>query len=162
MWANVLDKLLSFSMIQNRNTKTRQRGNEKWLLNHLRWGGFGTVAGILGSILISLDAGYLISYMLTLSPFRYSFMSLYAWFARDFDFFQVFILAVVMGALSLIEVRVLMPKIPKEIVEESGTAPETKRLLKIRNSLAGYIFAMSAVCITLFAILNLLGQYGLR
>ena len=136
--------------------------SQRSLLNQLRWGGFGSIAGLLGSVLLSLDVIYAITYALSFSPGTRFVLPIYDWLAANhINFSQFILLSAIMMVISMLEPWVLMRRISSRIMEEDNRGRQIKRMLRIRNVLVIYILSASTLCLILSAVLNSLGEKGL-
>src|SRR5271154_962522 len=104
---------------------------QRWLFRNMRWGGFGVVAGFLGSILVSLDTLYAIAFFLN-APSASSLTWFRVWFPTNLDFGQTLITSWSLFALSIFGPKLVMKRISITIAKEEDPKNVSVKFFRVR------------------------------
>jgi hypothetical protein len=133
--------------------------SQRWILNELRWGAFGAVAGLLGSISISLEFVYEVTFALSLLPGARFVLPLYTWLSANGIRFLPFLgISVASLAISLLEPRVLISKLRPTLWSNVKRDKPIILMLRVRNVFAIYIGCIASFCVVMFAVLSIFIQ----
>ena len=129
--------------------------SQRWIFRYLRWAGFGLVAGMLGSVLITFDLVRILFFSLAfvmpgLTPI---FEELAIWFSQNINFVQVVVVSVGCGVLAILQPRILLNQIGKQVAREEDRGDYSKRLPRLARSFALYTFGASTLSIVSYLIL---------
>lgn len=114
-------------------SESLDKQSQRWWLNELRWGGFGSVAGLGGCILITFDAYYAAT--------------------NNSSFMQTLEIAAIVEILSFLYPWIVMKRsVSKELIINNQKG--IQRMFKIRNWLAFYFLIVAIVSIILFFIVQ--------